>query len=248
MRPEPLQPDEFEPGCQIRRVAARGCFQGGGSVQGREPLQPVGQRVEGIGSFPGRCRRWIGILLARCAASPASALIPSPLLRRLRLPLPLSGRSCRCGVPLDSSGHHRAACARAGILGEGFALESVAARICREAGGRVTTNVMLRDLDLAAPNMFDARRWKWWWTAFLSSVVSSWLWGPSHHGRQRDANLSALATECVHLSAQHMVSSNGDDDTLSILAKRTRLPDTKRCNLPCHALKSNHANSMAISM
>ena len=39
-----------------------------------------------------------------------------------------------------------------------FALESVAARICREAGGRVTTNVMVRGLDLAAPNMFDARR------------------------------------------------------------------------------------------
>ena len=37
-------------------------------------------------------------------------------------------------------------------------MESVAARICREAGGRVTTNVMVRDLDLAAPNMFDARR------------------------------------------------------------------------------------------
>ena len=37
-------------------------------------------------------------------------------------------------------------------------MESVAARICREAGGRVTTNVMVRDLDLAGPNMFDARR------------------------------------------------------------------------------------------
>ena len=32
-----------------------------------------------------------------------------------------------------------------------FALESVAARICREAGGRVTSNVMVRDLDLPVP-------------------------------------------------------------------------------------------------
>ena len=40
----------------------------------------------------------------------------------------------------------------------GFAVESAAARVCREAGGRVTTNVMVRDLDLAAPNVRDARR------------------------------------------------------------------------------------------
>ena len=37
-------------------------------------------------------------------------------------------------------------------------LTSAAARICREAGGRVTTNVVVRDLDLAAPNVGDARR------------------------------------------------------------------------------------------
>ena len=35
----------------------------------------------------------------------------------------------------------------------GIAVESAAARICREAGGRVTTNVTVRDLDLAAPNV-----------------------------------------------------------------------------------------------
>ena len=39
------------------------------------------------------------------------------LLRRLWLPLPSSSRVCRCGRPLDSSGHHRAACAVAGVLG-----------------------------------------------------------------------------------------------------------------------------------
>ena len=81
------------------------------------------------------------------------------LLRRLRLPLPLTGRNCRCGFPLDSCGLHRAACARAGVLGRrGFAVESVAARICREAGGRVTTNVMVRDMDLVRPNVHDTRR------------------------------------------------------------------------------------------
>ena len=38
-----------------------------------------------------------------------------------------------------------------------WALESVAARICREGRGRVTTNVMLRDLDMV-PNAADGRR------------------------------------------------------------------------------------------
>ena len=39
------------------------------------------------------------------------------LLRRLQLPLPLNVRSCRCGRPFDALGHHRAACATAGVLG-----------------------------------------------------------------------------------------------------------------------------------
>ena len=49
--------------------------------------------------------------------------------------------------------------ARAGMLGRrGFALESTAARICREAGGRVRTNVLVRDMDLPEPGVADARR------------------------------------------------------------------------------------------
>ena len=64
-------------------------------------------------------------------------------------PLPLTSRVCRCGRPLDSCFHHRAACSRAGVLGSrGYALESAAARVCREAGGRDSTNVLLRDMAL----------------------------------------------------------------------------------------------------
>ena len=104
-----------------------------------------------------------GAALQTCPTCPLTRIDPALfrvlLLRRLRLPLPLSVRSCRCGRPLDSRGHHRAACARAGVLGRrGFAPESAAARICREGGARVTTNVMVRDMDLAAPNPGDARR------------------------------------------------------------------------------------------
>ena len=59
---------------------------------------------------------------------------------------------CRCGRPLDSFGHHRAACPRAGLfVRRGFAVEMAAAKVCREAGARVTTNVMVRDLDLGVP-------------------------------------------------------------------------------------------------
>ena len=62
-------------------------------------------------------------------------------LRRLRLPLPLSARACRCGRPLDVLGHHRSACVVAGTLGlRAFPLENAAARICqRQVGGSEPT-------------------------------------------------------------------------------------------------------------
>ena len=65
------------------------------------------------------------------------------LLRRLRQALSLSVRNCRCGRPLDFCGHHRAACARVGVLGR--------------CGGRVRTNMLVRDMDLDVP-IADARR------------------------------------------------------------------------------------------
>ena len=80
------------------------------------------------------------------------------LFRRFWLPLPLSSRTCRCGRPLDIFGHHCPACSRVGILGSrGFALESAAARVCWEGGGRVATNLFLRDLDVPVP-VTDSRR------------------------------------------------------------------------------------------
>ena len=96
------------------------------------------------------------------------------LLRRLRQPLPLSERSCRCGRPLDSSGHHRAACAQAGVLERrGFAVESAAARIFREAGSRVRVNVFVRDMDLIMPHA-KAEDWRSWLTACLYSEDANW--------------------------------------------------------------------------
>ena len=105
------------------------------------------------------------------------------LLRRLHLPLSPSSRFCRCGRPLDLCGHHRAACAQAGVLGRrGNAVESAAARICREAGARVTTNIFVRDLDLGAP-ITDARRLE---------VVTDGL--PLHGGRQLAIDTTLVST------------------------------------------------------
>lgn len=80
------------------------------------------------------------------------------LLRRLRLPLPLSERFCRCRHTLDPFGDHRAACPRSGALrSRAPALERAAARVCREAGARVTTHTLLSDLNLVVDRL-DERR------------------------------------------------------------------------------------------
>ena len=61
-------------------------------------------------------------------------------LRRLRLPLPLAPRRCRCGGRLDALGDHRSACAQEGDLAHRAGpLEQAAARMRREAGARVAT-------------------------------------------------------------------------------------------------------------
>ena len=78
------------------------------------------------------------------------------LLRRLWQPLPPVSRICR---PLDSSGHLRAACAKSGALGRRVsAVESAVARVCREAGGLVSCNVFVRDLDVGVPVGYDRVR------------------------------------------------------------------------------------------
>ena len=64
------------------------------------------------------------------------------LLRRLRQPLDLDWCKCKCGQPLDALGDHRAACSTVGVLAaRAVPLERAWARVGREAGGRVKTNV-----------------------------------------------------------------------------------------------------------
>ena len=104
-----------------------------------------------------------GVSLSSTPSSPLTRIEPALLRvllqRRLALPLPLSNRTCRCGRPLDAFGHHRVASARCGVLGtRGFALESAARSVCREAGARVATDQFVRDWDLGVPNANDNRR------------------------------------------------------------------------------------------
>ena len=64
---------------------------------------------------------------------------------------------CRCGGRLDPLGDHRAACPTAGVLGVRGAPLRAAARMCREAGARVATNVFLRDMNVGLP-LAESRR------------------------------------------------------------------------------------------
>ena len=75
------------------------------------------------------------------------------LCRRLRLPIPLSTRICRCGRTIDPHGHtvqH--------VLVLGLWLVGDSQWRVRSPVGRVATNRMIRDLDLAIPSVGDSRR------------------------------------------------------------------------------------------
>ena len=84
--------------------------------------------------------------------------VPAPVIPRvgpssLPLAVPLVLPELPVWPSIDWLGHHRSVCAVAGVLGlRGFAIESAIARICREGGARVSTNVFVRDLDLAGFN------------------------------------------------------------------------------------------------
>ena len=150
---------------------------------------------------------WDG--MHRASSFPHCSLAASPST------LPLSARSCRCGRLLDVLGHHRAACARAGVLGQrGFAIESVVARICREAGGRVRTNVMVRDLDMGIHLAGDARR--------LDVVVDGL---PLFSGRQLAVNTTLVGA--LHADGSVRPRAANEDGAASVAARRR-----KECTYP----------------
>ena len=152
--------------------------------------------------MPGLSERDRALMRSQSGSGVAFSTTPcTPLTRQLfRVPCfvafvfpSFSRRFCRCGRLFDALGHHRAVCARAGVLGRcGFALESAAARICREAGGRLTTNIFLRDLDITVPNARDSRRLEvvaeglpLWKRSTGNGVPSSWKWIPVMRRKKR---------------------------------------------------------------
>ena len=161
LRPLPRNPEDHEPGCP------RQGWQ-------HEAASRVERQFRSAVLFPSLCDSDRALMRSQSgpgagvalSATPSSALtrIESALfrvllLRRLRQPLPLTKRLCSCDRLLDFRGHHRITFARPGILSRrGFALESAAARVCRETGARVATNVIVRDMDLNVPNARDERR------------------------------------------------------------------------------------------
>ena len=169
-RPGPREPEEIEPGA-VRRgwqhnasseVEKHARIQLFSRVSDQVRALVRSQGGPGAGAAltggPGAGAALTALPTGRETTIP-SHLFRVILLRRLRQPLPFTGRVCRCGRLIDPNGHHRAACARTGVLGRrGFALESAVARICREARGRVRTNVFVRDMDLPIATLKDARR------------------------------------------------------------------------------------------
>ena len=98
------------------------------------------------------------------------------LQRRLRLPLSLTARQCNgrtCRSDLDAYGDHRSACPRAGRLKKrSVPMEKMMARICREGGARVRTNVFIRDMNVGGVDLNDNRH---------IEIIADGL--PLYHGR-----------------------------------------------------------------
>ena len=100
--------------------------------------------------------------------------------------------------------------ARGRVLGRRhLAVEPAAARICREAGARVTTHVLMRDLDLGVP-VADTRRLE---------VVADGL--PLFGGMQLAVDTTLVST--LHCDGTARRGAAEEDGTALALAKRRKL-------------------------
>ena len=139
-------------------MAARSGFQGGETPQRPHGDAHVGRSRESIDALSKwsfrRCRavcssdQFLDVPLSR--APSLSSSLPTPSL------IAFSADVADHWILVATIVQH----AREQGCWEGvdFAVESAAARVCQEAGGRVAVNVMVRDMDLALPNAHDARR------------------------------------------------------------------------------------------
>ena len=111
-RPENVEPEDLEPG-SVRR-GWQLVWTGTSVLFDRLPPRDRAQVRSQAG--PGASLA-LTALPTSCHTKIPAHLFRVTLLRRLRLPLPLTLHMCRCGRPIHSFGHHRASCARSGVLG-----------------------------------------------------------------------------------------------------------------------------------
>ena len=118
-RPENVQPEDLEPG-SVRRGWQH---EAASRVDRHFREHVLFDRLPPRDRAQVRSQAGTGARLALTALPtsyhtkiPAHLFFRVTLLRRLRLPLPLTLHMCRCGRPIDSFGHHRASCARSGVL------------------------------------------------------------------------------------------------------------------------------------
>ena len=111
---------------------------------------------EGAGAARLRSRSGPGsaAVLGGCPTRPEytmdASVFRTLVLDRLALPLPAVALKCEgCGAHVDREGIHYSCCTRTGRIRRRAApTERIAARICREAGAVVKTNVLLRDMNV----------------------------------------------------------------------------------------------------
>ena len=147
--PEPedrKEPGEFYHGWQYHASSRRETYYRDGQVLAKSdrPSQAL------LRSQAGRCAgEHLTLLPVTEELQWSNTKLRILLLRRLRLPLDLDNRYCKCGAPLDTLGDHRAACSTVGTLQtRAVPLERTWARVVREAGARTRTHTYLRNLNL----------------------------------------------------------------------------------------------------
>ena len=147
------------------------------------------------------------------------------ILRRLGLPLPLTARNCGCGGPLDSCGHHRAACGGGG---------GRAKRVC--SGERGTTGhnkLMVRDLELEFLQDPVGRRLKEVAVYSCSgapnwSLTGSWWARFARMGAPRDLQLTLTES---HARWRKVWEGRWLDETRSFLSQLDRVKARRETSL-----------------
>ena len=169
------------------RLATRSVVEGGTSTSGGQSVPKTLRGRQSSGSIASRSRQWVAPVHVSNMPHHVTGFSPLfrvLLLRRLQLRLPLTVRTCRCGRSLDALGHHRAACARAGVLGR----RDTQLRVWRQGFvGKLGGGC--EDLDLDVHNAGDAKRLEVVADGLLLFGGAQWQWTPPWSAFFRETGL-----------------------------------------------------------